>query len=113
MGAIDLPAQTAQVENTDAVGGSTGPITKAISTRRSHRRQWRIFECIAMIVLDAILVVVSFRLAYHLRYDTFFNNQWLATFRYNLPGMENNLHTPLKPDTRAPFTYFQSLEIGI
>jgi exopolysaccharide biosynthesis polyprenyl glycosylphosphotransferase len=115
MDIIDQTAQGAQVENTITASGSTGPITKAISARRSHRRQWRIFECIAMIILDAILVVISFRLAYHLRYDTFFNNQWLATFRYNLHGIENISHTPLKvtPDTLTPFTYFQSLEIGI
>ncbi len=95
--------------------GATGPITKAISARRSHRRQWRIFECIAMIILDAILVIVSFRLAYRLRYEVFFNNQLLATFRYNLHGIENNSHTTLKvpPDALTPFSYFQSLEIGI
>ncbi len=113
MGAIDLSAQTAQVENTDTVGGATGPITKAISARRSHRRQWRIFECIAMIILDAILVVVSFRLAYHLRYEVFFKNQLLSTFRYNLQGIENSAHITPKPDALTPFNYFQSLEIGI
>ena len=107
--------QETQTSNTNPASGSTGPITKAISTRRSHRRQWRILECIAIVMLDAILVVVSFRLAYHLRYDTFFNNQWLATFRYSLQGIENNSQTALKitPDVLAPFTYFQSLEIGI
>ena len=113
MGAVDLSAQTAQVENTDTVGGATGPITKAISARRSHRRQWRIFECIAMIILDAILVVVSFRLAYHLRYEVFFKNQLLSTFRYNLQGIENSAHITPKPDALTPFNYFQSLEIGI
>jgi len=86
IGTSDHTAQPAQAGNTDTTGGATGPITKAISARRSHRRQWRIFECIAMIILDAILVVVSFRLAYHLRYEVFFNNQLLATFRYNLHG---------------------------
>ena len=112
---IDQTAQGAQMGNSDTASGATGPITKAISARRSHRRQWRIFECIAMIILDAILVVVSFRLAYHLRYDVFFNNQLLATFRYNLHGIENNSPTPLKitPDALTPFNYFQSLEIGI
>ena len=111
----DHSTQEAQVTTTETPGGATGPITKAISARRSHRRQWRMLECIAMIILDAILVVVSFRLAYHLRYDTFFNNQWLATFRYNLLGIENNSHSPLKitPDFQTPFSYFQSLEIGI
>jgi exopolysaccharide biosynthesis polyprenyl glycosylphosphotransferase len=104
-----------QAATTEAPGGATGPITKAISARRSHRRHWRILECIAMIILDAILVIISFRLAYHLRYDTFFNNQLLATFRYHLLGIENNAHNTLKitPDSLTPFTYFQSLEIGI
>ena len=107
--------QELQVTTTETPGGTTGPITKAISARRSHRHQWRMLECIAMIILDAILVVVSFRLAYHLRYDTFFNNPLLATFRYNLLGIENNSHAPLKvtPDAQSPFSYFQSLEIGI
>jgi len=112
---IDQTAQGAQVGSSDTAGGATGPITKAISTRRSHRRQWRIFECIAMIILDAILVVISFRLAYHLRYHVFFNNQLLATFRYNLHGIESNSPATLKipPDSLTPFNYFQSLEIGI
>ncbi|HXZ05611.1 MAG TPA: sugar transferase [Ktedonobacteraceae bacterium] len=115
MHTTDHTAQAAQVGNIDMIGGATGPITKAISARRSHRRQWRIFECIAMIILDAILVIVSFRLAYHLRYEVFFNNQLLATFRYNLQGIENNSQTTLKitPDALTPFNYFQSLEIGI
>src|SRR5437870_7779570 len=99
MGAIDLSAQTAQVENTDTVGGATGPITKAISARRSHRRQWRIFECFAMVILDAILVFVAFHLAYYLRYTVFFQNKLLATFRYNLSGIENNSHTVPKITT--------------
>ncbi|GHO43130.1 sugar transferase [Ktedonospora formicarum] len=47
--------------------GATGPITKAISRRRTHRQQWRIFECIAMLILDAWLTHVSFQLAYSLR----------------------------------------------
>jgi exopolysaccharide biosynthesis polyprenyl glycosylphosphotransferase len=111
----DRSTQEIQVTTTETPSGATGPITKAISARRSHRRQWRMLECIAMIILDTIVVVVSFRLAYHLRYDTFFNNQLLTTFRYNLLGIENNSHAPLKitPDALTPFSYFQSLEIGI
>jgi exopolysaccharide biosynthesis polyprenyl glycosylphosphotransferase len=115
MGTINPATQVGQVGTIDMTSGATGPITKAISARRSHRRQWRIFECIAMIILDAILVVVSFRLAYHLRYEVFFKNQLLATFRYNLQGIENTAHTTPKliPDALTPFNYFQSLEIGI
>ncbi|HYT36043.1 MAG TPA: hypothetical protein VEL49_02605, partial [Ktedonobacteraceae bacterium] len=58
LGTIDHATQAGQVGTTDMTSGATGPITKAISARRSHRRQWRIFECIAMIILDAILVIV-------------------------------------------------------
>ncbi len=115
MDMIDQSTQGTQAGNTNTTSGTTGPITKAISTRRSHRRQWRIFECITIAVLDAILIVVSFRLAYHLRYDTFFNNPLVATFRAIFQGLENNSHNSAKitTDFQAPFTYFQSLEIGI
>jgi len=51
----------------EMMAGATGPITKAISRRRSHRHQWHAFECIAMIILDTWLVYVSFELAYNLR----------------------------------------------
>jgi exopolysaccharide biosynthesis polyprenyl glycosylphosphotransferase len=94
--------------------GGTGPITKAISERRSHRRQWRIFECIGMIILDAILVDVAFRLAYYLRFTVLFENNLLATFRNSLIRIEYNPHTiPKIQDAHTPFSNFQSLEIGI
>ena len=48
--------------------GATGPITKAISRRRSHRHQWFIFESVAMIILDAWLITTAFWLAYQFRY---------------------------------------------
>ena len=115
MGIIDHAPQAGQAGTTDMIGGATGPITKAISARRSHRRQWRIFECIALIILDATLVVVAFHLAYYLRYTVFFQNKLLATFRYSLLGIENNVHTVPKitTDSLTPFSYFQPLEIGI
>lgn len=115
MGTIDHTPQTGQAGTIDMIGGATGPITKAISARRSHRRQWRIFECFAMITLDAILVFVAFHLAYYLRYTVFFQNKLLATFRYSLSGIENNSHiVPKIPtDSLTSFSYFQSLEIGI
>ncbi|HET9922402.1 MAG TPA: sugar transferase [Ktedonobacteraceae bacterium] len=92
--------------------GATGPIMKAISKRRSHRDQWRIFERIAMVILDAWLIWVSFRLAYYLRLylisqDTFisrlFNN-----IRNNL--IDNSSHGKA---VLAPISSFQSLEFGI
>ncbi|MEO6889351.1 MAG: sugar transferase [Ktedonobacteraceae bacterium] len=70
-GAPDMPG----------VGGATGPITRAISLRRSHRRQWRIFECIAMMILDIALVNASFQLAYDLRYQVLFKNPLLDAIR--------------------------------
>jgi exopolysaccharide biosynthesis polyprenyl glycosylphosphotransferase len=51
------------------MGGATGPITKVISQRRSNRHQWRIFERVFMIALDAVLLVFSFYLAHALRYN--------------------------------------------
>jgi exopolysaccharide biosynthesis polyprenyl glycosylphosphotransferase len=68
-----------------------------------------------MIILDAILVVISFRLAYYLRYTVFFGNNLLMTFRNNLLGIENNTHTlqRIQPDVHTPINSFQSLEIGI
>jgi exopolysaccharide biosynthesis polyprenyl glycosylphosphotransferase len=97
------------------IGGATGPIPKTISERRSHRRQRRIFECIAMITLDATLVYIAFQLAYYLRYTVFFGNNLLLIFRNNLLGIENNTHAAqsIQHDLRTPITSFQSLEIGI
>ena len=64
------PASTINTGTTqEMVGGATGPITKVISERRSHRRQWRIAECAIMVILDAFLLYVAFHLAYKLRYD--------------------------------------------
>lgn len=93
------------------VGGATGPITKAISLRRSHRRQWRVFECVFMIVLDAALIYIAFLLAYYLRYYLFFGKPLLSTFRANLLGVESSVHR-----TQDVFTHidsFYSLGIGI
>jgi len=54
--------------------GATGPITRTLSKRRSHRRQWRIFECVAMVILDAWLVSIAFQLAYGIL-KTIYQNQ--------------------------------------
>src|SRR5438270_13352917 len=69
--------------------GATGPITRAISQRRSHRRQWRIFEFVAMIILDAVLVDAAFRLAHYLRYYVLFNSPVLSSIRNNLSRIDN------------------------
>ncbi len=91
------------------MGGATGPITKAISRRRSHRLQWRIFECIAMIILDAMLVHTAFQLAYHLRYDILGNSSILNAIHYNLIGS----NATKIGFNRTPLSGFTSLEIGI
>ena len=91
------------------MGGATGPITKAISRRRSHRLQWRVFECIAMIILDATLVHAAFQLAYHLRYDILGNSSILNAIHYNLIG-SNSTKIGFN---RTPLSSFTSLEIGI
>jgi exopolysaccharide biosynthesis polyprenyl glycosylphosphotransferase len=100
----------------DMVGGATGPITKAISQRRSHRHLWRIFECIAMIALDLTLVDVSFRLAYYLRYHVFFKSSLISTIRYNLSGGESgipHLHSIIPQDVSTPLSSFAGMEISI
>ncbi len=88
--------------------GATGPIIKAISKRRSLRRQWRIFECIALLVLDAALIEVSFLLAYVLRYYILGNSSLLNAIRDNL--QEN---TPASRFQNTPLSYFTPLEIGV
>jgi exopolysaccharide biosynthesis polyprenyl glycosylphosphotransferase len=116
MSTINHAPIAGQVGTTDMIGGATGPITKAISERRSHRRQWRIFEFIAMIILDAVLVAISFWLAHYLRYTVFFGNNLLLKFRNNLvAGIENNAHAVqrIQPDVYTPISSFQALEIGI
>ena len=108
-GLLDYAPNAEQAGTTDMVGGSTGPISKSISERRSHRRQWRIFECIGVIILDAVLVDVAFRLAYYLRYTLFLNSHLIASFRDNLLGIESYSHR----DVIATFSSFRPLEIGI
>jgi len=119
----DISVDTDKTGSLDKVGGTdsntytsgaTGPITKAISQRRSYRRQWQIFEYVAMIILDTMLVVAAFRLAYYLRFYLLFNSPLLYNIRYNLSGLENSaIHNTLKYDIRTPLNSFLGLEIGI
>ncbi|HCI78588.1 MAG TPA: hypothetical protein DHW02_02735, partial [Ktedonobacter sp.] len=76
------------------MAGATGPITKAISRRRSHRHQWRIFECIAMVLLDAWLVYESFVLAYDFRTYLISDKSFLAhTLAHTLNVLRNNFES--------------------
>jgi exopolysaccharide biosynthesis polyprenyl glycosylphosphotransferase len=95
--------------------GATGPITRAISQRRSHRRQWRIFEFVAMIILDAVLVDAAFRLAHYLRYYVLFNSPVLSIIRNNLSRIDNpSTHSTLSnADQYTKLSSYLGLEMGI
>ncbi len=85
------------------VGGATGPITKAISRRRSHRRQWRVFECIFMISLDAVLTIVAFYLAYFIRFDVLSNSAILSSLQRHIFGISKFKGAP--PEIYAPMAF--------
>lgn len=111
-GSIYQPPQAGQAGTPEMTSGGTGPITKAISQRRSHRRQWRIIESVAIIILDAILVGIAFQLAFYLRFSVFFGSDLITTFRNYLLSIDNV--NPPNPLNRAPsFSNFRPLEIGI
>ena len=100
------------------MAGATGPITKAISRRRSHRHQWRIFECIAMVLLDAWLVYESFVLAYNFRSYLISDKSFLAhTLAHTLNVLRNNFAagTPTHKGILDPINspQFVILQIGI
>ncbi len=88
-------------------GGATGQITKVISARRSNRRQWRIFEVVLTVAIDAILIYAAFYIAYYLRYTVFFQSSLIAQFRHNV------LDDGIKGDRAATLSSFQPLAIGI
>ncbi len=73
------PAQMkAGIGTNELMGGATGQISRVILQRRSSRRQWRIFECIFMIILDAIQLSLAFYLAYFIRYNVLRGNDIIA-----------------------------------
>jgi exopolysaccharide biosynthesis polyprenyl glycosylphosphotransferase len=90
-------------------GGTTGQITRVISERRSHRRQWRSFEISLTVIVDALLVYASFNLAYYLRYRVFYHSYLIENFRDSLLNTGNNFALKEPP----PVSSFQALEIGI
>src|SRR5438046_9524961 len=67
-----------RTETNEMIGGATGQITRTISRRRSHRKQWRIFECIFMIILDALMLHAAFYLAYAIRFNLLGSSPWLT-----------------------------------
>jgi len=111
-GSIYQPPQAGQAGTPEMTSGGTGPITKAISQRRSHRRQWRIIESVAIIILDAILVGVAFQLAFYLRFSFFFGTNLITTFRNYLLSIDN-VNPPTHLNHAPSFSNFRPLEIGI
>jgi exopolysaccharide biosynthesis polyprenyl glycosylphosphotransferase len=111
-GLIDYAPKAEQAGTPDMISGGTGPIPKTLSERRSHRRQWRIFEYSSMIILDAALAVLAFQLAYYLRYTVLFGNNLLTMFRHSLLAIDN-AHPLQPPNTPTPISNFRPLEIGI
>ncbi len=88
--------------------GTTGSITRLISQRRSHRRHWRIVEYIGMLVLDVLLIHLSFFLAYQVRYIIIGKRPFLSNIEELLTeNVSNSNFTP------RPFEYFASLETRI
>ncbi|HLG77657.1 MAG TPA: sugar transferase [Ktedonobacteraceae bacterium] len=90
-----LPYADTGTGNQEMIGGATGPITKAIYRRRVHRRQWRIFECIFMFLVDAALIGFSVYLAFTFRY-------------YALPTSMKG-----KPDIKAATTLATFIIVGL
>ncbi|HLG61339.1 MAG TPA: sugar transferase [Ktedonosporobacter sp.] len=79
--------QNVEVERPGMLGaGATGPITKAITKRRLQRRQWRIFECFSLIILDALLINTAFLIAYTLRYTVLRDNPIVNAIHNGLFG---------------------------
>jgi exopolysaccharide biosynthesis polyprenyl glycosylphosphotransferase len=108
---------TERPEAVEPMAGATGPITKAISRRRSHRRQWRVFEYIAMIILDAWLVKIAFDLALQFRISLIQGKGFLAKYlSHTVTVIRDNLI--LEGSTHGHVAHldpkaFMPLEIGI
>ena len=99
------------------MAGATGPITKAISRRRSHRHQWRVFECIAMVILDGWLVGMAYQLAYYLRLYLISDKSFFAknlsrtieVIRSNFASDGSSIHKLYTPESHQ----YLLLEVGV
>lgn len=74
----------------EMTSGVTGSISKVISQRRSHRRQWRIFECVFTVTLDIGLLVFAFYLAHFLRYNVLHETDVLSLTASTITGERIN-----------------------
>lgn len=85
--------------------GTTGSITKLISQRRSHRKHWRMVEYIVMLLLDVLLIHLSFLLAYQVRYVFIRGNSFITAIEEILTS---NNHPP--KFTGVAFDAFVNIE---
>lgn len=88
----------------EMISGATGQITRTLSRRRSSRRQWRVFECIFMIILDALQLCLAFYLAWYIRYEMLLRNHSFRDFiRYlKIQFSQDIIDTP-QPRTPQDF----------
>ncbi len=93
------------------MAGATGPITKVISERRSHRRHWRIAECAFMIIFDVVLILLACYLAYVLRFYLLRGNPLLNWLRDQIIGPENP-NTNNQPQFRAYWQIWAGVVVG-
>src|SRR5690349_7432778 len=98
--------------STGSPGGATGPITKAFYQRLSNRRHWHIFERVAIVVLDAILIGVSFWLAYYFRFTVLSGNNLLTELLTKLRA--NFGAAGIQPlHNNYPFSSFRFLGVSV
>jgi hypothetical protein len=86
----DIKVTTETTETaTGSPGGATGPMTQALRQRRSNRRHWQMFERVAIVILDAVLIGVAFWLASFFRFTILACNTFLILVRIKFGGVEN------------------------
>ncbi|HEV2653662.1 MAG TPA: sugar transferase [Ktedonobacteraceae bacterium] len=79
-----------------------------LSKRRSSRQQWRVFEYIAMLILDIVLIIAAFHLAHYIRYNLIGPSDILSKLEKSLTG-----NTSTSTFYYTPIEKFTSLEIWI
>lgn len=96
----------------DMMAGATGPITRVISERRSHRRHWRIAEHVFMILFDMVLIILACYLAYWLRFYYLANNNLLNILREEILGRGNSFPGKI-PQFRSFWSIWVIVVIGL
>lgn len=97
----------------EIMAGATGPITKVISERRSHRRHWRIAECAFMIIFDVVLILLACYLAYVLRFYLLGNNSKMDWLRTQILGFESHSFTNNRPRFREYWQIWAGVVVGL